>query len=207
MFIALRELHESGAVPRVHGNGFIQLDLDDRRRLHIWGHRAIPKQKVASPIHDHIFGFESEIVVGRLLNVNYDFIPWNDDDESGPYRVFEPTVREGEDTVLNFNGEFCDVMISDCQLIDADTSNQNYFMQPFVFHETFTSGPAATIIEKDGLTHAQRAARFGVEESAKPRVLLPQGHEPDNDFNRYEAMPPWLAWAVIKDVLGEHCDL
>lgn len=193
--IKLAELHKSGARPRVHGNGFIQLDLDEDRRLHIWGHRLIPQQKVCTPIHDHVFGFESEVLVGRILNVIYNIDPC--DIAVADYRIYEPTIRQGEDTVLGPTEDFCNIDISHGMVYNA---HEGYSVEPFEFHETFVSEPTATIITKDAPTLAQGAA-------AKPRVLVRRGQKPDNDFNRYDCMEPWMAWFAIKEVLGNLCDL
>jgi hypothetical protein len=46
------ELRDSDNYPRVHGNGFIQLDLPDGKRLHVWD-EDIPRQKVNTSMHDH----------------------------------------------------------------------------------------------------------------------------------------------------------
>ena len=57
--------------PRVHPNGFIQLDLnqDASMRLHVWpdeseGH--VPCQETKTTIHDHKFDMQSMIVYGSL---------------------------------------------------------------------------------------------------------------------------------------------
>ncbi len=52
--------------PRIHGNGFIQVDLDELHRLHLWD-VMIPRQSVDSSIHDHAFGFESRTLQGMLV--------------------------------------------------------------------------------------------------------------------------------------------
>lgn len=57
----LAGLRAVGERPRVHGNGFIQLDVTPRTRLHFWS-PEIPRQKVATPIHDHVFGFVSYVI-------------------------------------------------------------------------------------------------------------------------------------------------
>ena len=95
--INLEAVRASGSRPRVHGNGFIQLDLTERSRLHVWGDPRIPRQKVSTPIHDHVFGFTSTIIVGRLINVIYDV----ELRRFGDFNIFTPEIREGEDTVLH----------------------------------------------------------------------------------------------------------
>ncbi len=183
-FAALRATCER---PRVHGNGFIQLDLDNATRLHIWGHLDIPRQKVRSPIHDHVFSFTSTILVGRMVNIDYVPLPGFD------YRVHVPEVREGEDTILRPTRTLTSPHPNRTCLIEEGTSRKTYKMPAFVFHETLTDGPSATVIFKDGLTQAQGG-------SGLPRVLVPTDLEPDNEFNRYDADPD-LLWSIIKEVI------
>ena len=51
------------ARPRVHPNGFIQLDISPRKRFHIWAHPDIPqsgREDKEEDIHDHVFGFRMQ---------------------------------------------------------------------------------------------------------------------------------------------------
>lgn len=51
----IAELQATEAKPRVHPNGFIQLDISETDRLHVW-HPSLPyRQKTFSPVHNHIF--------------------------------------------------------------------------------------------------------------------------------------------------------
>lgn len=190
--INVTKLRDEGARPRVHGNGFIQVDLTARSRLHIWGDRRIPRQKRYTPIHDHVFGFRSQIIFGRLINVIYGFHRIKEPGEAD-YKVYTPEIREGEDTVLHFAGEYADVQPASVHVIDWQTRKTTYFTDPFIFHESVATGPAATIIIKDDLTLAQGS-------TAKPRVLVPIEVEPDNDFNRYAHDEDKL-WRIITDTL------
>src|SRR5665213_567737 len=63
---------DAGSLPRVHGNGFIQLDVDPVTRIHFWGHHEIPRAKPMTPVHDHVFDFTSAVTKGWVLNINYD---------------------------------------------------------------------------------------------------------------------------------------
>lgn len=186
----LEKLKELGNRPRVHGNGFIQLDIDDRRRLHIWGHPEIPRQLTRSPIHDHIFSFKSRCLVGRLANVNYHqhIAP------EGNWCVHVPQVRKDEDTILIPTQEKCFVVPASVEVIDARGPVQTYQMPAYTFHETFTDGPAATVIVKDGPTQAQGGAGL-------PRVLVNVEDKADNDFDRYDCADPETLWKIIEEVL------
>lgn len=182
-------LKERGSRPRVHGNGFIQLDLTDTTRLHVWGDKRIPRQNVYTPIHDHVFGFKSTLIVGRLFNVIYGF----NYAEFGDYAVWEPRVTNRENTILERTKKRVRLFPIHTDLIAQNTSDRTYEMDPFIFHETFATEPTATIIKKWGPTQAQGAP-------IKPRVLVRFDQDPDNSFNRYNANPDVL-WRIIERVL------
>lgn len=190
----LYNLRRLGTFPRVHGNGFIQIDLDHERRLHIWGHRDIPRQRTPSPIHDHIFGFISHILVGNIANVNYELTP----SDKGPWHMYNPVVRNKEDTILEkMDDQRWDTKPLSTTIVDADSSilyGKVYDIAPGVFHETFAPFPAATIIFKDGRTQAQG------NDSDQPRVLVPVDDEPDNDFDRY-GFDEDMLWDITFEVL------
>lgn len=188
--INLKAVRDAGKRPRVHGNGFIQLDLTEESRLHVWGDPRIPRQKSYTPIHDHVFGFESTIIVGRLLNVIYGI----NRSEHGDYRIYTPTIREDEDTVLGPTDICVTAYPVSATLIDWNTRTRSYYQDPFIFHETFVTGPAATIITKDGKTQAQGA-------EIEPRVLVRVDQQPDNEFNRYTAAPEDKLWRIIEDTM------
>ena len=172
------ELRESGNQPRVHGNGFLQLDLPDGRRLHVWDD-MLPRQKVSSSIHDHAFGFKSTILCGNLTNVIYTLMPH----PCGDYDVLTPQRREGtEDTKLAPTGER--VVLREVYRYTYK-KDWTYHMIPLVFHDTLYKGLTATIIEK--------TVRMDVE----PRILIPHGESPDNEFDRTEFDPDDL-WPFVK---------
>src|SRR5687768_2884644 len=93
---ALREVvggikDAGGGNPRVHPNGFIQLDLEDvpeswhashkqghsgaARRMHIWNPPGVelPHQQTVNEIHDHVFDMKSNVVRGVLVQRLYEF--------------------------------------------------------------------------------------------------------------------------------------
>ncbi len=191
----LYNLRGMGVIPRVHGNGFIQIDLDDVRRLHIWGHPDIPHQKTYSPIHDHIFNFTSHILAGRMVNVNYELI----EREDGNFNIYHPAVRNKEDTVLEQMDDKRYVIWPQATAVVCGDSSfmgfgRQYHMAAGVFHETFPTGPTATIIFKMGKTQAEG------NDSVLPRVLVPRGVDPDNEFDRYGFDEDKL-WDITFEVL------
>ncbi len=172
---------QNGLRPRVHGNGFIQLDISKEVRLHIFGDERIPHQKVSTQLHDHTFGFISQILSGTLENVRYSV----KEDPKGNFKVYKAFVRDKEDTVLrDTSGRVC-VEESKREILKAGDS---YSMVAGEFHESMPHGRVVTIITKDSLTLSQGGN--------SPTVLVPVGQEPDNDFNRY-SLPPEELWNII----------
>ncbi len=153
--------------PRLHGNGFLQLDLPDNRRLHIWSDELPNAQKVDTTIHDHRFGFKSTILIGELVNTVYDFIPA----ANGEYRLYNPRVRRGEDTML-----LPTEAVGNFRLNSATSyrPSQSYQMEYKDFHTSGYKGLSATLMEKMYVA------------PVAPRVACPLDMEPDNQFTRYD---------------------
>jgi len=172
-------------VPRVHGNGFIQLDMTPTRRLHIWGHPDIPRQTVSTQLHDHTFGFRSRILMGNLEDVRLEAIP----DPKGAYMTHRAVIRDKEDTVLQPTGERVTMEITS---VNVYTAGDYYVMPSLAIHESKPRGLAVSIIEKTGPSLAQSGP--------SPRVFVHHGESPDNNFNRY-AFPVEELWRIISDVL------
>lgn len=174
-------------LPRVHGNGFIQLDLwSPRVRLHVWG-PGIPRQSVPTPIHDHTFGFQSFTIRGCLLNVRYSVMPSGVGFES--HHVYRARIRAGEDTVLvRDRGRGYLLMPEEALVVRAGCG---YSEKPGDIHQSIADCRTATVILKDNLTLAQGGA--------SPRVFVPVGTEPDNSFRR-DAFPASLLWNIIGEV-------
>lgn len=190
------EARAIGNKPRVHGNGFIQLDLTGNTRLHVWNER-VSKQRVPTPIHDHVFSFESRVIVGRLISVVYEFTGRPRQSPTSEFRMYVSQVGEGDNTVLVPTEEYGSVSVAHTEMVMASTvmGGNKYDMPKGWFHESIAlDGPVATIITKDGPTQAQGGDA--------PRVLVPVGVEPDNEFNRHRAMPESLLWSIIEETLA-----
>jgi hypothetical protein len=180
-----------GSVPRVHGNGFIQLDLTDRVRLHVWGDPRIPRQDVPSLIHNHIFSFDSKIIVGQLIHRTMMLMPHPE----GAYTLYkaESAIPKTDQSILLSTGEKANVTITEERLL---RTGEVYHFPEYAFHETVSPWPCATVIEKHGATLAQS------DGLNQPLVLVPTGQLPDNSFDRY-AFNPNLLWSIIYSVLGQ----
>ena len=76
--------------PRQHGNGFFQLDLYNEYRLHVWDPAYPLPQKVATPIHDHRFAFESLVLYGTQKHVTYNItITYNSRIVTPTHQIYE----------------------------------------------------------------------------------------------------------------------
>lgn len=190
LLIEIEQARAQGTRPRVHGNGFIQLDLTERRRLHVWGDPRIPRQSVPSTIHDHTFSFSSRVYVGQLVHRCID-IEHNYD---GAYQLYRAVTNRGEDTrLVNSESRYDALIVREHLLRTGDT----YQFQAREFHETVAPWLCVTVIDKDGPTLSQGGAN--------PNVLVPFGFEPDNTFDRYQASPD-LLWQIIAEATEQSHD-
>ena len=174
--------------PRVHGNGFVQLDLTDRQRLHIWGDPRIPRQSIPSTIHDHTFSFTSKVYVGQIVHREITLFPTPY--ATGAYEMYQAVTNKGEDTRLIKGEQRYDAIITAERLLRV---GDTYTFEARKFHETIAPWLCVTVIDKDGPTLAQGGPN--------PNVLVPFGLEPDNTFDRYQTRSDFL-WEVIRDALG-----
>ncbi len=155
-------------------------------RLHIWD-ESLPCQRVATPIHDHRFAFESTVLLGHLIHVEYDF----QYSGKGGHRIYTPQRTPGtEDTKLvamsDEAGRGYPLTRSRLDVIPGES----YAFAAREFHETVYVGLTATLFRKTG------------ESGAPPRILCSVDQEPDNDFHRDEQDVEAL-WTLIGRVLSE----
>lgn len=181
---------ESGVSPRVHGNGFIQVDLwGPGSRLNVWGHPDIPRQRVSTAIHDHRFGFVSTCIRGQIVNFTYEV------GERCPagYDVYEPRPRKGEDTELvRVDGPLRLTAVRG-SILSAEGYGgvpRAYAVAPGEVHEADPlGGPAATVMTKT-ITW----------DDYRPRVFVPSLLRPDNDLDR-NAHDAGDLWRIVREVL------
>lgn len=80
-------LHAAGKLARMqwrhHGLGMLQAEFDDELRIHLWypNLRVLPRG--LREVHDHRFDLESTIIVGSIIDTQYDVIQVAD--HSGPF--------------------------------------------------------------------------------------------------------------------------
>ncbi len=191
--------------PRVHGNGFLQLNLnaEGTRRLHIWD-CSLPRQVVATPIHDHVFAMRSTVILGMLEHTELEAVSaFRGGMRPATHRVYRAKQIEGTQ-----NTE----LVPDDGLVRLETvqrlilhAGSIYTFPAGALHTSYNgldlhgfSGTAplprdqttATIMEK-----IEAPPTYG-----RPRVLCEIGQEPDNDFNR-DGHDPAMLWGLIEKTL------
>lgn len=184
--ITFDELRTQGSGIRVHGNGFIQIDLPERKRVHVWGHPAIPRQVVSTQIHDHRFDFYSFVLRGTMVNVVYRARPI--DHQAPSHDVYTPQARAGEDTVLVPFGNPVRLYPSKSEVVMAGDS---YRLRAMEIHETFVNEPTVTLMLKGD-----------IQPETLVRVFCPVGKKPDNDFVRHEVLAEASLWEIVRDVFA-----
>ncbi len=167
---------------RLHGNGFIQLDLGNDSRLHIWSDDLPTAQRVNTAIHNHRFSFNSSVLLGTLINKEYRFLTGG----AGAYKLYHPESREGQSTELVATGQLGDFKLRGDNVLQA---GEEYRFRAGDFHETQWEGLTATYFHKTMIHH-------GFE----PSVACKIDEEPDNDFDRYEGEGVEL-WYFVDQVM------
>jgi hypothetical protein len=200
----LREIVKQGKNPRVHPNGFIQLDLgeveDDwhkshkrghsgaATRLHIWNPPGIelPHQGTTNEIHDHVFDMRSTIVRGALEQRLYEFVTLDDlpDDYEPTHELYQAVYKKSGDSRLQSTGKKGALRLDRFFSVSQGSS---YVQPAFTLHDTGTPfGLVVTYMEKteihDGDAH----------------VVCPIDQPPDNSFDRASAMSEEDLWQAIE---------
>lgn len=176
---------------RVHGNGFIQIDLneDGSRRLHVWD-ETVPRQETATPVHDHVFAMRSSVLCGKLLHTELDALsPRPHDTARSLYQVHTARQEEGtQNTTLQPTGE---VVRLRQRIRKALLPGQTYEFPAGEFHTSGHRGLTATVMEK-----VDAPDGYG-----RPRVLVPLLGQPDNEFHR-DGHDQEVLWLLVLEALA-----
>lgn len=150
----------------VHGNGFVQIELPEKQRLHIWPEPFKSLQKVPSIIHDHRFGFRSKVLYGVMTNT-----VWSVNYHCQGQHELTLSVNSIERQAAG--GE----LVPTGLVVKAKPYHEQalvvgnfYTMRPLVFHSSLPIGFTIALMTKLEIL------------PTKPRVLLPAGKKPDNNF-------------------------
>jgi hypothetical protein len=178
---ALRKLPQP---PRLHPNGFIQLEIVEGLRFHVWPEKPIRVREPATPLHDHVFDLESTVLLGGLIDVAYEI----DEHPEGDYEVCGVTCFASvrRDAALEpTDGRRYKLRYVRARFIGR---GQTYAIPAFAFHDSRPQGLTASLM---------RMTRFRKDRSA--RVLCLPGKRETEPFRR-DCSPEELdrAWSEIE---------
>jgi hypothetical protein len=159
---------------RVHGNGFIQAELADGSKLHIWT-KDCPRQEVPTLIHNHTSAFSSTILFGVLRNEEYELGKAKHAvGDIQLYEMYEAVKRKKKDTgLVSMNKQR--FLSSTRKFYFAAGTTYQFPGTEDLFHATY---PETDLV----VTRVFRQP----EQNRNPIVLVPIGEKPDNTFDRYE---------------------
>lgn len=161
---------------RVHGNGFIQAEMADGAKLHIWT-KDCPRQEVPTLVHNHVTPFSSTILHGILRNEEYELGKAKYAVGDVPlYEMYEAKQRKKKDTGLHYMDKQR-YLASTRKFFFAAGTTYMFPGTEDLFHATY---PESDLV----VTRVFRMPSVGPKRN--PIVLVPVGEEPDNSFDRYE---------------------
>lgn len=180
---------------RLHGNKFIQLDIDgsDKDRIHIWSDQLPVAQTYSTQIHNHNFKFKSTILSGHLIEAQYNH--------------FDSIVFTNCETYYAWEARHIDY-----QNTDLHNTGKKYYVNVFKTYsylkgdsyERINLGYHATTCIGHAITHMEKFGPVSESNHHLPRVLVPEGKEPDNVFSRYKFSEEYL-WALVGQILDRYC--
>lgn len=179
-------LLNAGCVPRAHYNGFVQVDIvpgNEDLRLHVWDPR-VPRQRHATPIHDHAFDMRSEVLYGHLRDV---LLALHVCDRP-THEVWQVGGRDGLDTVLAPTG--ASGRLAPYRTLELVAGDQ-YTINAFELHE---SQPQSDVV----VTLMTKTHRYA---DSEPRVLVPCGQQRDTEF-RKGGHDIDLLWTIVREAIG-----
>lgn len=176
-------LRNLGNKPRVHPNGFLQLDIAEGKKLHIWPDVPFKTVDVETPMHDHTFSFTSTVILGELKHTIYDLV----EAEEGLYRlytVFPYKAIDREDPFSLLDDKRYNMEIREEITIKA---GETYSFEAFEFHSSHAKGLTATLI----ITHP-------FDKSRKARVTC--RHDQYPQFFKRDQFDEEFLWSIIRKV-------
>lgn len=196
-----KKVDQHGKNPRVHPNGFIQLDIaeveenwDESKkrghsgadeRLHIWNPPGLElvRQNTKNEIHDHVFDMRSKVMKGRLMQSLYEFVPQLPDDLTMPtHEKYRAVYDKQSSSRLEPTGEYGWLDPVQWFWVDAGAS---YWQAAFTLHDSVPDGLVVTYMEKVQIHEGDAT------------VICEYGKTPDNSFDRAKAMDPDDLWEAI----------
>lgn len=198
------QLAAKGENPRIHPNGFIQLDLEPQEsgdwtqthhrghsgaslRLHIWNPPGVvlPRQKTVNEIHDHVFDMKSHVIFGTLEQQLYKLMSPNAD-HPATHQRYRAVYDKSASSRLEPTEEIGWLHMYHAFPIEAGFS---YTQPAFTLHNSVPHGTVITVMQKTEIHEGDAYAICGIDSP------------PDNTFVRDKAMSADELRAVIDKTL------
>lgn len=194
-----RYVFAHGQNPRVHPNGFIQLDLEPvegswgeskkrghsgaSTRLHIWNppEMLLPHQETVNEIHDHVFDMESRVIKGILTQQLYWFVIGSIHPDT--HEIYRAVYDKASNSRLEPSGIQGTLITANREVVLAGRS---YTQPAFSLHDSQASGTVVTLMTKTEIHEGDAT------------VVCPIDNPPDNEFDRATAAPESVLWDAIE---------
>lgn len=170
----------------LHGLGFIQVQLTENTRLHVW-HPELPRRRCFehSKVHNHRWGFRSRVLVGRLKDRRFEFEP----SSNGNHMRYEHGSARGTCGGRGWEPVERGMLIEHCPRI-LHAGGSSYHTSAYDYHtsEPMDDGIVVTLLDKEYTNDrpASSICRLDIE--------------PETDFDRYQLAPVSLM-AIVSHAL------
>lgn len=184
-------LRSLGNRPRVHPNGFIQLNVLPDLRINVWPERLpLGHPGRVHPIHDHSFDLFSVIMVGKLTNITYELRQerW----ASPTHMLWQARKIDDINTQLvPIHSAKGDIRVLK---METFTPGQEYALTRNILHDSLPHGLTMTLMWASD-----------PDPVYAPKVAVPLAVKPMNDFRR-DAFPEDMLWDTIERALVKYAD-
>lgn len=166
-FLNIDYLRNLEAKPYWFGLGFIQLKLNDKRRIHFWD-ISLDKNVGPEELHDHRYDFHSTVLAGKLKNEIWHFEP----NPAGDWEMVSVSCDKDNRQASKFISRGHTQFIAEHHLQAGDT----YQMHRDTFHVTSLSQPTVTLLDRSStMKDMARVVRpFGSVDHCPFSVVLPE---------------------------------
>lgn len=174
---------------RVHGNGFLQIPLDQFNRIHIWDSRYFKGLgQHNATIHNHVWSFSSTVLQGSLRWAEYRL----SDESRGGWPVTNlvfDIYLVGEAGQPGMGPLLRRSVILQSQVHETKRG-ETYTFEAGKYHDTPHWNNCTTLLTKED----------GFDAFTRPSVLCPQGEQPTDAFDFVQPSPARLVEGALQAI-------
>lgn len=170
-----------GYKPRYHGNGFCQLYLNPKTRLHVF-HPGVRARRVEnSRIHDHRWDMYSHVLLGMVHHKVFKLT----EDKAGSWRLVCPTAASKVAPLVEHPTTYRMQTIGECKM----SAGSSYSFPARNFHRSSHTGLTMTVIHK------------GADDGNPARIVCPVGTVPEHAFLHQPSTD--TLWEAYRDAYAQ----